>query len=87
MAKKLLYVEDNPGNVLLVRRIVETDGFEFLSAGVAGSGQQLARSEALDRILLDLYLPGGISGIDLTYLLKEDEATKDIPVESFRIYP
>ncbi len=38
MCKRILYVEDNPRNMLLVRRILEAEGHELLEAvdGEAG---------------------------------------------------
>jgi CheY-like chemotaxis protein len=68
--KRILYVEDNFNNTLLVRRIVQADGHELLSAADAESGWQLALAERPDLILVDLKLPGSASGYDLLRRLK-----------------
>ncbi len=55
---RILYVEDNQDNQLLVRRILEAEGFEVLGAGDAVSGLQMARDLEPDLILVDIGLPG-----------------------------
>ncbi|MEQ1544640.1 PAS domain S-box protein [Methyloglobulus sp.] len=76
----LLYVEDNPANLLLVEQIIkERPDFTMLSAHDAKPGIALARSHQPDIILMDVNLPG-ISGSQALKILHEDPATAHIPV-------
>ncbi|WP_157679264.1 PAS domain S-box protein [Methylovulum psychrotolerans] len=76
----LLYVEDNPTNLLLVEQIITNHkNIKMLSAKTGRIGVTLARIHHPDIILMDINLPG-ISGIDTLNILREDPATADIPV-------
>ncbi len=76
----LLYVEDNPANLLLVEQLVARRmDLTLLTATEGNQGFQLARSHQPDVILLDINLPG-ISGLDVLKLLHEDPQTAHIPV-------
>lgn len=76
----VLYIEDNPVNLLLVRRIFRSEpGVEVLSATCARTGLEMARTLKPRIILLDLNLPD-MHGQDLFALFQEDELTSTIPV-------
>ena len=76
----LLYVEDNPANLMLVEDLVaRRPGIRLLSAHDGASGLQLARASRPDAILMDINLPG-ISGIKVLKLLQNDPALAHIPV-------
>lgn len=76
----LLYVEDNPANLMLVEDLVarRTD-IRFLSARDALRGIEIANASLPDIILMDINLPG-ISGLEALKILSEDPATAHIPV-------
>lgn len=76
---RVLVIEDNPANMKLASLLLHTAGHEVLAAADAESGLNLARSEQPDLILMDVQLPG-IDGLEATMLLKQDPATKGIPV-------
>ncbi|HXF84684.1 MAG TPA: response regulator [Anaerolineales bacterium] len=57
MGHTILYIEDNPDNMLLVQRALEARGYKFLQAENGEKGVQLAKSENVDLILLDINLP------------------------------
>jgi CheY-like chemotaxis protein len=76
----LLYVEDNPANLMLVADIIERrPDIRMLSAKDGKSGIALARTALPDVILMDINLPG-MSGIDALRVLSADHATRHIPV-------
>jgi CheY-like chemotaxis protein len=76
----MLYVEDNPSNVLLMRHIVsEIDGLELVVATNAEDGISLARSLSPDVIVLDINLPG-MDGFEVLRVLKSEVATEASPV-------
>ena len=78
--RTLLYVEDNPANLMLVEQIIEAQPqVLMLSARNGHLGIELARTHLPDVILMDINLPD-ISGFEALKILREDPATKRIPV-------
>ncbi len=77
--RKVLVVEDNAANMTLAVFLLESAGHVVLSAKDAEAGLLLARAEHPDLILMDIQLPG-MDGLRATALLKEDDATRAIPV-------
>ena len=76
----LLYVEDNPANLMLVEDIIaRRPDIRLLSARDGNRGVEIARASRPDVILMDINLPG-ISGIHALKILAEDPATAHIPV-------
>jgi signal transduction histidine kinase/CheY-like chemotaxis protein len=76
----LLYVEDNPSNVALMRHV--TTAFGRLRLHVAETGPEglaLARALRPDVIILDINLPG-MDGFELKARLGEDPLTRTVPV-------
>ena len=78
--RTLLYVEDNPANLMLVEDIItRRPDIRLLSAPDGLSGVKIALAFLPDVILMDINLPG-ISGIRAMQILAEDPATAHIPV-------
>ena len=76
----LLYVEDNPANLLLVEQIIQDHPHvSMLSARNGNLGVALARTHLPDVILMDINLPG-ISGVEAMNILRQDPAMAHIPV-------
>lgn len=76
----LLYVEDNPANLMLVEDLIERrPDIRLLTARDGISGVDVARTELPDVILMDINLPG-ISGINALKLLARDATTAHIPI-------
>jgi signal transduction histidine kinase/CheY-like chemotaxis protein len=76
----LLYVEDNPANLMLVEDIVtRRPDIRLLSARDGAGGIAMARASLPDVILMDIHLPG-MSGLDALQVLRGDPLTAHIPV-------
>ncbi len=76
----LLYIEDNPANLTLVKDIIaRRSDIRLLSATNAERGIKLARASMPDVILMDINLPG-LSGFEALNMLKKDPETSHIPV-------
>ena len=75
----VLIVEDNPANMTLAVFLLQSVGHTVLTATDAEAGLTLARGEQPQLILMDIQLPG-MDGLEATRLLKQDVATRDIPV-------
>jgi len=77
---KILYIEDNPANTRLVMSALNRHGgYDAMSSASAEAGLTLAEQELPDIILMDINLPG-IDGYTALKILKNVEATSDIPV-------
>ncbi len=78
--RTLLYVEDNPANLMLVEQIIEEcPHLRMLSARDGRQGIALAYAHLPDVILMDINLPG-LSGFQVLKLLRQDPTTAHIPV-------
>ncbi|AEK63501.1 putative sensor/response regulator hybrid [Collimonas fungivorans Ter331] len=78
--RTLLYVEDNPANLVLVEQLIARRGDLTLLTAINGHlGIQMARAHQPDVILMDINLPG-ISGYGVLKILLEDVATAHIPI-------
>ena len=78
--RRLLYVEDNPANLLLVQALVESrTELCMLSAQNGIQGVEMARDLLPDVIFMDINLPG-ISGFQALTLLQADPLTAHTPV-------
>lgn len=76
---RVLYIEDNLENRMLVRRVLAAEGYEILEAEGAERGLQMAREQAPDLIMIDINMPL-LDGLTLTSLMKADPALGHIPV-------
>ena len=75
---RLLYIEDNEVNLLIVRELMrQRDDLPFLSAPDGGSGLATARAEQPALILLDMQLPD-MDGHEVLRQLRADPATAGI---------
>jgi DNA-binding response OmpR family regulator len=77
--RKILFIEDESALQKTFGEILKQEGHEMISALDGEIGLRLAKTQKPDLILLDLILPK-VHGFEVLKKLKEDEATKDIPV-------
>lgn|SRR6185312_2740299 len=77
--KLILIVEDNELNMRLLNDVLEAHGYAIIKTDHGEVAIDLARSAHPDVILMDIQLPD-ISGLEATRRLKQDEATRSIPV-------
>jgi two-component system phosphate regulon response regulator PhoB len=79
MPPKILVVDDEPDILDVLRYNLEKADFEVLTAQDGERALEIARSERPALVVLDLMLPG-MEGEEVCRLLKQDEATRSIPV-------
>jgi len=76
----ILYIEDNPANVALIRNIVATlDDVQFLEAKDGSTGIAMAKLHRPDLIMLDINLPD-LNGYVVMQRLKREPELKATPV-------
>src|SRR5688500_5889823 len=69
MGSNILYIEDNPDNMMLVKRALESRGYTLLEARTGLDGVSAAEKNELDLILLDINLPD-IDGYEVARILR-----------------
>ena len=79
MSKRILYIEDNPDNRLLVRRVLQAEGYTVLEANDGQSGMTVAAETQPDLILMDINLPE-IDGYEVTARLKQLPGINHVPI-------
>ena len=81
-AARLLYIEDNPVNQLIVQELLaQRTALQLETASDGASGVQRARATRPDLILVDMQLPD-IDGHEVLRRLRADAATAAIPCVS-----
>ncbi len=76
---KLLLVEDNEMNRDMLTRRLQRKGYEVVIAVNGREAIERAREDTPDLVLMDLSLPE-VDGWEATRILKEDPATRSIPI-------
>ena len=81
MTHNILYIEDNPDNMMLVQRALESRGYQLLKAMKGLDGVAKAESEQVDLILLDINLPD-IDGYEVARRLRASDKRelKTVPI-------
>lgn len=79
MRKRILYIEDNIDNRLLIQRVLQAEGYEVIEATDGRSGLLQAAEAQPDLILMDINLPE-IDGYELTARLKQMTSLNRIPI-------
>jgi CheY-like chemotaxis protein len=82
---KILYVEDNAENRMLVRAILEAEGYTIVDAEDGLAGVEAAVREEPALILLDVNLPG-IDGYEVVAVLKSFPVLANTPVVALTAY-
>jgi two-component system cell cycle response regulator DivK len=75
----ILYVEDNPENRLLVRRILMAEGFDVAEAVSASKAVEFINTRYPDLILMDINMPE-VDGYTLTSRLRENPRLNGVPI-------
>jgi signal transduction histidine kinase len=76
---RIVHIEDDPANRLLVRKLLTRAGHEILDAEDGISGVRLACSSNPDLVLVDLNIPG-LDGFEVTLRLRGEAALKGVPI-------
>ncbi len=77
---RLVLVDDDAAARRMMRRVLERRGYAVDDAPDGRTGLDMVRADAPAAVLLDLRMPGELSGIDVAGLLRADPATADIPI-------
>jgi CheY-like chemotaxis protein len=72
-------VDDDGGNVELLRALLEPEGFKVVTAAGGRQGIEVATAQQPHLILLDLMMPD-VSGFEVVEALRTNVATRGIPI-------
>lgn len=76
---KVLILDDEPANRLLLTTLLQYAGHETLEADGGAQGLQLAQEQQPDLVIMDLLMPG-MHGTQFVKMLRADPATAQVPV-------
>lgn len=76
---RILIIDDSSTDIFAIRRMLESGGYQVISASTAESGLAKARQEKPDLILMDVIMPG-MNGFQATRRLAKDPETAKIPI-------
>lgn len=82
MDTHILYIEDEPINLQIIKRMLRGTVYHIIEAENAARGIAIAQIQKPDLILMDIQLPD-LSGLDATRILKADTRTYHIPIIGF----
>jgi CheY-like chemotaxis protein len=80
MTKKVLFIEEDIALLTIYREVLIPKGIQVTGASTGKEGLTKVTEEKPDLIVLDIMLPGGISGFDVLEQLKANPLTQAIPV-------
>jgi len=76
---RVLHIEDDPRNRLLVRKLLSADGHEVIDAADGLEGVRLAIAQRPDIVLVDLNIPG-LDGFEVTLRLRTEASLNGVPI-------
>jgi len=85
MSKRILLVEDQEDNRVIMRDVLSTAGYHLIEALNGMEGVRLAQSERPDLILMDIQLPV-IDGYEATRRIKAIPGLNSVPVIAVTSY-
>lgn len=74
MSPNIIYIEDQPDNMTLVKRIFQPPTYNVIEAKCGLQGVDLAESQDVDLVLLDINLPD-IDGYEVAHRLRTSKKT------------
>lgn len=76
---RVLHIEDDPRNRLLVRKLLAADGHEVIDAADGLEGVRLAMAQRPDLVLVDINIPG-LDGFEVTLRLRTEASLAGVPI-------
>jgi signal transduction histidine kinase len=76
---RVLHIEDDPPNRLLVRKLLAADGHEVIDAADGLEGVHCALAVRPDLVLVDLNVPG-LDGYEVTLRLRSEPSLNGVPI-------
>ena len=76
---KILAVDDNPANLLVIRRVLAKLDVEVVEAACGNDALKATLDDEFALVLLDVYMPD-INGFEVAEILSQEESTRQTPI-------
>ena len=76
---RILVIDDNTDNLLLIQTVLEDDGYEVVVADDGEVALKQLEQVTPDLILLDMMMPG-MNGYEVTRQIRQNHKLADIPI-------
>lgn len=80
MTKRILVIDDDADLVESTSALLKAQGYDVAGALGAAEGRKAIRDWRPDLVVLDIMMETDAAGFDLAYALKEDPATRPLPI-------
>lgn len=77
---KILIVDDDPDFVETTRMVLESEGYEVISAADGDEGLRKAKEELPDLVILDVIMSTVLDGLHMSQEMANDLEQEDIPI-------
>lgn len=80
MPATILLVDDDAAARRMMRRVLVRFGYDVIEAADGAAAVATARERLPELLVLDIRMPGELSGLDAAAILREDATTAHIPI-------
>jgi CheY-like chemotaxis protein len=77
---KILIVDDDPDFVEATRMVLESEGYDVVSAADSDEGLRKAKEESPDLVILDVIMKTVLDGLHMSQEMANDPEQEDIPI-------
>jgi len=85
-SKKILVVDDDPDIRIMLKMMLEYNGYSATVTERAEEAEKLLRTGQYDLALMDMLL-SGINGVDICVRIKQDRSVKATPIVMISAHP
>lgn len=78
--KRILIVDDDPDFVAMNRAVLETAGYEVITAGNANRGLEKVKAETPDLVLMDVMMGSDVAGFSAVEKIRALPNGKELPI-------
>ncbi len=79
-SKQILIVDDDPDFVAIVTRVLESSGYETVTAANGALALATMRQQRPDLVLLDIMMSTILDGLSVSEEMHDDPELKDVPI-------
>jgi len=77
---RILVVDDDPEFVEITRMILESEGYEIISASDGKQAMETMREDKPDLVLLDVMMSSVLDGLNVCHEMHDDPDLRDVPI-------
>ena len=77
---KILVVDDDPDFVEITRIVLESNGYDVISASDGDEAIEQMKKESPDLVLLDIMMSQPLDGVEVSRKILDDEELRGIPI-------